>query len=217
MAGSKTVARPIMIVVAGPPGSGKSTFFPVGAMGVDAFSIDDRCAQIIGSYRAIPPAVRKAVSRECERFVDEHIANGRSFAVETTMRTLVSVRQVRSARRARASARPSRSCPRPRLTSTWSGCFSVPKRVDMRRLRPRSDRCTRRPLRTLQRRFESSIAAGSSMHRSRGSARAWSLGRLEASARSSRTRHRGLRRLYLSAPADFDPGQACRVYCTRVP
>jgi adenylate kinase family enzyme len=29
-----------MLVVAGPPGSGKSTFFPIAAMGVDAFSID---------------------------------------------------------------------------------------------------------------------------------------------------------------------------------
>src|SRR3954463_8462218 len=87
-----------MIVVAGPPGSGKSTFFPIGAMGVDAFAIDDRCAQIIGSYRAIPSAVRKAVSLECERFVDQHIGGGLSFAVETTMRTLVSVHQAQRAR-----------------------------------------------------------------------------------------------------------------------
>ena len=87
-----------MLVVAGPPGSGKSTFFPIAAMGVDAFGIDDRCAQIVGSYRAIPPAVRKAVSRECETFVDQHIAGGRSFAVETTMRTLASVRQAEKAR-----------------------------------------------------------------------------------------------------------------------
>jgi len=87
-----------MIVVAGPPGSGKSTFFPIGALGVDAFSIDDRCAQIVGSYRAIPPAVRKAVSQECERFVADHIERQRSFAVETTMRTLVSVRQAERAR-----------------------------------------------------------------------------------------------------------------------
>src|SRR5215471_14737489 len=87
-----------VIVVAGPPGSGKSTFFPISALGVDAFSIDDRCAQIVGSYRAIPPAVRKAVSQECERFVDDHIGRRRSFAVETTMRTLVSVRQAERAR-----------------------------------------------------------------------------------------------------------------------
>ena len=88
-----------MIAVAGPPGSGKSTFFPIGALGVDAFSIDDRCAQIVGSYRAIPPALRKAVAQECERFVTEHIDGRRSFAVETTMRTLVSARQAERARK----------------------------------------------------------------------------------------------------------------------
>ncbi len=33
---AKKPARPVMIVVAGPPGSGKSTFFPIGALGVDA-------------------------------------------------------------------------------------------------------------------------------------------------------------------------------------
>lgn len=87
-----------MVVVAGPPGSGKSTFFPIDALGVDAFSIDDRCAQIVGSYRAIPIAVRKAVSHECERFVEEHIDRRQSFAVETTMRTLVSARQAERAR-----------------------------------------------------------------------------------------------------------------------
>jgi hypothetical protein len=52
-----------MLVVAGPPGSGKTLFFPVCAWGVDSFSIDDRFAQLVGSYRAIPPAVRKAVAR----------------------------------------------------------------------------------------------------------------------------------------------------------
>lgn len=87
-----------MIVVAGPPGSGKSTYFPIGALGVDAFSIDDRCAQIVGSYRAIPAAVRKAVSQECERFVADHIDQQCSFAVETTMRTLVAAQQAARAR-----------------------------------------------------------------------------------------------------------------------
>ena len=58
-----------MIVVAGPPGSGKTTYFPVTALGIDSFNIDDRCAQILGSYRAIPRDVRRAVARECERFV----------------------------------------------------------------------------------------------------------------------------------------------------
>jgi len=43
------MARPRMIVVAGPPGSGKTRYFPVTAFGIDAFNIDDRCAQILSS------------------------------------------------------------------------------------------------------------------------------------------------------------------------
>lgn len=76
-----------MIVVAGPPGSGKTSSFPVTAFGIDAFNIDDRCAQVLGSYRAIPRDVRRAVAKECERFVLRHIESGRAFAVETTLRT----------------------------------------------------------------------------------------------------------------------------------
>ncbi len=87
-----------MIVVAGPPGSGKTSSFPVTAFGVDAFNIDDRCAQILGSYRAIPRHVRRAVAKECERFVLSHIENGHSFAVETTLRTKAAIEQAQLAR-----------------------------------------------------------------------------------------------------------------------
>ena len=87
-----------MIVVAGPPGSGKTRYFPVTAFGVDAFNIDDRCAQILGSYRAIPRDVRRAVAAECERFVLDHISRAQSFAVETTLRTVASIEQAGSAR-----------------------------------------------------------------------------------------------------------------------
>jgi predicted ABC-type ATPase len=82
-----------MIVVAGPPGSGKTRFFPVSAFGVDSFNIDDRCAQILGSYRAIPRDVRHAVAKECEQFVRSRIARKVSFAVETTLRTAAAVDQ----------------------------------------------------------------------------------------------------------------------------
>src|SRR5919108_4437798 len=92
--------RPRMIVVAGPPGSGKTRYFPVTAFGVDSFNIDDRCAQILGSYRSIPRDVRRAVAKECERFVLEHIANRASFAVETTMRTSAAIDQAYLARKA---------------------------------------------------------------------------------------------------------------------
>lgn len=88
-----------MLVVAGPPGSGKTTFFPVTAFRVDAFNIDDRCAQIQGSYRAISRDVRRAVARECERFVREHIEHRRSFAVETTLRTTAAIDQAALARK----------------------------------------------------------------------------------------------------------------------
>jgi predicted ABC-type ATPase len=87
-----------MIVVAGHPGSGKTSSFPVTAFGVDAFNIDDRCAQILGSYRAIPRHVRRAVAKECELFVQSHIAAGHSFAVETTLRTKAAIEQAQVAR-----------------------------------------------------------------------------------------------------------------------
>jgi len=42
-----------MIVVAGPPGSGKSTAFPVSSFGVAFFNADDRAATLNGeSYTA---------------------------------------------------------------------------------------------------------------------------------------------------------------------
>src|SRR5450432_466305 len=85
--------RPRMVVVAGPPGSGKTRYFPVTAFGVDGFNIDDRCAQILGSYRAIPRDVRRGVAHECERFVLDHIDRGASFAVETTLRTAAAIEQ----------------------------------------------------------------------------------------------------------------------------
>src|SRR5688572_24001216 len=93
------MARPRMIVVAGPPGSGKSRYFPLTAFGVDAFNIDDRCAQILGSYRAIPREVRRAVAKECERFVLDHIEQRESFAVETTLRTAAPIEQAELARK----------------------------------------------------------------------------------------------------------------------
>jgi len=88
-----------MLVIAGPPGSGKSTFFPVTGFGVDGFSIDDRCAQIVGSYQAITRDLRSAVGVECERFISDHITAQRSFAVETTFRTNAATDQARDARR----------------------------------------------------------------------------------------------------------------------
>jgi predicted ABC-type ATPase len=88
-----------MIVVAGPPGSGKTRYFPVSAFGIDSFNIDDRCAQILGSYRSIPRNVRHAVAAECERFVLDHIRHAESFAVETTLRSAAAIEQAVLARK----------------------------------------------------------------------------------------------------------------------
>jgi predicted ABC-type ATPase len=87
-----------MIVVAGPPGSGKTTALPTHAFGVDAFNIDDRCAALNGSYVSIGPTLRARVGRECEAFISDHISAKQSFAVETTLRTLRAVEQAHSAR-----------------------------------------------------------------------------------------------------------------------
>ncbi|HEU0142389.1 MAG TPA: hypothetical protein VFQ79_21890 [Bryobacteraceae bacterium] len=46
---------PRMIVVAGPPGSGKSSIFPVSSFGISCFNADDRAAELNhGSYVGIP-------------------------------------------------------------------------------------------------------------------------------------------------------------------
>ena len=69
------------------------------AFGIDSFNIDDRCAQIVGSYRSISRDVRRAVAKECERFILDHIERARSLAVETTLRTTASIDQAELARK----------------------------------------------------------------------------------------------------------------------
>ncbi len=39
---------PLMLTVAGPPGNGKSTVFDIHDTGVDAFNVDDGCAELNG-------------------------------------------------------------------------------------------------------------------------------------------------------------------------
>jgi predicted ABC-type ATPase len=90
-----------MLVVAGPPGSGKTMHFPVASFGEDGFNVDLRAAAANnGSFIGIPRAVRRSVQRECEQFVEGHIATCTSFAVETTLRTPIAISQAGRARRA---------------------------------------------------------------------------------------------------------------------
>ena len=89
-----------MIVVAGPPGSGKSTAFPVTEFGVDHFNADDVAARLnAGRYVSISPEVRQQVNSQLEQFVADHISAQESFAIETTLRTFITFTQARRARR----------------------------------------------------------------------------------------------------------------------
>jgi predicted ABC-type ATPase len=88
-----------MLVVAGPSGSGKSSVFSLYRHpDIDSFNVDDVSAQLNGgSYLHIPEIVRRQATRECEAFIQRHIQEQKSFAVETTLRTDISIRQAEAA------------------------------------------------------------------------------------------------------------------------
>ncbi len=88
-----------MRVVAGPPGSGKSTAFPVNELGFDAFEADERAAELNGgSFHSIPVQTRERVNREMGMFIEEHIKTGRSMVFETTLRSGITFDQAKRAR-----------------------------------------------------------------------------------------------------------------------
>ncbi len=83
-----------MIVIAGPPGGGKSTIFPIAKFGVDHFNADDRAAELNrSSYHRISEEIRTRVSLEFQRWVLDHIEARKSFAFETTLRSPITFEQ----------------------------------------------------------------------------------------------------------------------------
>ena len=90
-----------MIVVAGPPGSGKSSRFPLSLYQVEWFNADDRAAELNrGSFHKIPAEIRAKVNVEFERWIRERICDRSSFAIETTLRSPITFDQARMAREA---------------------------------------------------------------------------------------------------------------------
>jgi len=90
-----------MLVIAGPPGSGKSSLYPVSSFGVPHFNADDRAAELNGgSYIGIPGETRRMVNREFEDFILASIQKRASFAIETTLRSEATFDQARTAKQA---------------------------------------------------------------------------------------------------------------------
>jgi predicted ABC-type ATPase len=88
-----------MVIIAGPPGAGKSSIFSLSDFAGNVFNADDRAAELNGgSYQSIPLSVRAVVNREFEQFVLSNIAAGTSFALETTLRSTITFEQAKLAK-----------------------------------------------------------------------------------------------------------------------
>jgi len=71
-----------MVIVADPPGSGKTTRFPLAEFGVDSFNADYPAAQLNArSSRGITKEIRSQVKVEFQRWTLDHISGRKSFAL----------------------------------------------------------------------------------------------------------------------------------------
>lgn len=88
-----------MDLVAGPPGSGKSTFFPVAGREQDSFNIDERRKELNkGSSQGIPREIREQAITDYNAFIDGHIRDGKSFSIEVTLAKDITFEQAERAK-----------------------------------------------------------------------------------------------------------------------
>ena len=88
-----------MVVVAGLPGSGKSTLFRPDERSLAYFNADERARELNqGSGHKISPEIRANYQSRTGKFYCGHIHDRRSFAFETTLRTTISYEQARLAK-----------------------------------------------------------------------------------------------------------------------
>jgi predicted ABC-type ATPase len=88
-----------MDLVAGPQGSGKSTFFPVADRGRAAFNVDDHRRRLNrGSARDIPDRIRRRAIADYEAFIEAALRDHRSFSIEVTLAKDVTFLQAKRAR-----------------------------------------------------------------------------------------------------------------------
>lgn len=91
--------KPVMDLVAGPQGSGKSTFFPVADRGFDAFNIDDHRKRLNGGRsQGIPEPVLRQAAADYEAFIEKHLRDKASFSIEVTLANEVTFVQAKRAR-----------------------------------------------------------------------------------------------------------------------
>jgi len=75
-----------------------SSAFPGSRFGCDYFNADDFAAHLNnGSYLGIPKSIRAIVGPVCEKFIQDHIADGRDFATETTLHSAAVFEQMERA------------------------------------------------------------------------------------------------------------------------
>lgn len=92
---------PVLDLIAGPQGSGKSTFFPVSGRGLEYFNIDDHRRMLnAGSSQGIPDRARRRATTDYRAFIERHLRSKTGFSIEVTLAKEITFSQAKRARKA---------------------------------------------------------------------------------------------------------------------